>query len=185
MTELDEAPGVGGFGKWSMHGVPHKGWTCVDIEDLGAPEAVCEMCERQDIRYVHAMQHPDFPEILHCGCICAGHMEQDVERARRREASMKNAARRRAGWPDRKAWRRSRQGNLVISERGFHVTIFERDGGWYGLIQRPSTGYKRFSKRTYASERGAQLASFDAILFLEESTNSARTTSIRRSPVQD
>jgi hypothetical protein len=26
-------------GKWSAAGVPHKGWVCVDIEDLGEPSA--------------------------------------------------------------------------------------------------------------------------------------------------
>ena len=98
MTEPDDTADFRRFGKWSVPGIPHRGWSCIDIEDLGSPEAVCEMCERQDIRYVHAMQHPDYPETLHCGCICAGHMEEDVERARRREASMKNAARRRAAW---------------------------------------------------------------------------------------
>ncbi|MQT13074.1 hypothetical protein [Segnochrobactrum spirostomi] len=81
MTEHDDTLDFCHFGKWSMPGVPHKGWTCIDIEDLGAPDAVCEMCERQDIRYVPAMQHADYPEILHCGCICAGHMEANVERA--------------------------------------------------------------------------------------------------------
>ena len=25
------------------------------------------MCENQDIRYVHQMQHPDYPNILECG----------------------------------------------------------------------------------------------------------------------
>lgn len=185
MTEHDDTPDFGHFGKWSMPGVPHKGWTCIDIEDLGAPDAVCEMCERQDIRYVHAMEHPDYPETLHCGCICAGRMEENVERARRREASMKNSARRRAVWPNRKAWRRSRQGNLAISDCGFHVTIFERDGGWHGLIQRPATGYKRFSRRIYASERAAQFAAFDAILFLKESSKVVRNSRISRSPVQD
>lgn len=34
-------------GEWAQCGVPHKGWTCVDIEDLGEPSAVCEMCERR------------------------------------------------------------------------------------------------------------------------------------------
>lgn len=166
MTEPDDTADFRRFGKWSVSGVPHRGWSCIDIEDLGSPEAVCEMCERQDIRYVHAMQHPNYPETLHCGCICAGHMEEDVERARRREASMKNAARRRAAWPDRKAWRQSRQGNLVISDQGYHVTIFERADGWHGVIQRSATGYKRFSRRVYSSQRAAQLAAFDAILFL-------------------
>ena len=47
-------------GKWSRVGVPHKGWTCVNVEDLGEPEAVCEMCEIQQIRYVHWMEHQTF-----------------------------------------------------------------------------------------------------------------------------
>jgi hypothetical protein len=43
-------------GKWSQPGVPHKGWVCVDIEDLGEPSLTCEMCESQNIRYVHYME---------------------------------------------------------------------------------------------------------------------------------
>lgn len=93
----------GGFGKWSEAGVPHRGWSCVDIEDLGAPDHICEMCERQEVRYVHHMQHPDYPNVLRCGCICAGHMEEDLARAHRRETTLRSAARRRRTWPDRKA----------------------------------------------------------------------------------
>src|SRR4051794_39614902 len=74
----------GRFGKWSQPGVPHRGWSCVDIEDLGAPDLVCEMCERQEIRSVHHMEHPDYPGSLRCGCICAGHMEEDLTGAQRR-----------------------------------------------------------------------------------------------------
>lgn len=51
-------------GKWSVAGVPHRGWTCVDIEDLGEPSIDCEMCESQTIRYVHHMSHDDYSDIL-------------------------------------------------------------------------------------------------------------------------
>ena len=47
-------------GKWSQIGVPHRGWTCVSVDDLGAPDAVCEMCETQAIRYVHHMEPGHF-----------------------------------------------------------------------------------------------------------------------------
>jgi hypothetical protein len=89
-------------GKWSQPGVPHKGWTCVDIEDLGEPSAVCEMCETQEIRYVHHMEHPNYVGSLGCGCICAGRMEEDYEGARRREQAFRNAAGRRQRWLSRK-----------------------------------------------------------------------------------
>ncbi|MBO1518817.1 hypothetical protein J3U76_04035, partial [Oceanisphaera sp. DM8] len=75
-------------GKWSRSGVPHRGWHCVDIEDLGSPQVECGMCESQSIRYVHHMEHPAYPEVLEVGCVCAGHMEEDVAAARTREASM-------------------------------------------------------------------------------------------------
>ena len=64
-------------GKWSQTGVPHRGWACVGIEDLEEPAQFCEMCESVEIRYVHLMEHPDYPETLGVGCICAEHMEED------------------------------------------------------------------------------------------------------------
>ena len=33
-------------GKWIQPGVPHKGWVCVDIEDLGAPGRVAARLKR-------------------------------------------------------------------------------------------------------------------------------------------
>ena len=74
-----------GSGKWGRPGVPQKGWTCVGIEDLEEPSAVCEMCETQEIRYVHYMEHSHYPDQLGVGCVCAGHMEEDYEGARRRD----------------------------------------------------------------------------------------------------
>ena len=80
-------------GKWTQPGVPHKGWVCVDIEDLGSPDHICEMCEIQDVRYVHVMEHANYAETLRVGCICAGHMEENLVGARLREDA----------WPDQ--WR--------------------------------------------------------------------------------
>lgn len=70
-----------------MPGVLHSGWHCVDIEDLGEPHAEREMCESQTIRYVHHMEHPDYPGSLAVGCVCAGHMEGSLAAVRDREAS--------------------------------------------------------------------------------------------------
>jgi len=58
-------------GKWSEATVPHKGWSCVGVDDLEEPSQVCEMCESVDIRYVHYMEHPDYPATLAVGCVCA------------------------------------------------------------------------------------------------------------------
>lgn len=37
-------------GKWVQAGVPHKGWSCVDIEELEEQEHLCEMCEARRAR---------------------------------------------------------------------------------------------------------------------------------------
>lgn len=113
-----------GYGRWGHAGVPHRGWTCDDIEDLGEPSATCEMCEVQEIRYIHHMSHPRYEGTMACGCICAGHMEGDVFAAEERERRMKNAAARRRRWLSRKGWRVSRNGNPTIKAYGYRVTVF-------------------------------------------------------------
>jgi hypothetical protein len=56
-------------GKWSQSRVPHKGWRSVDIDDRGASGDICQMCESQAIRFVHFMEHDDYPAILEVVCV--------------------------------------------------------------------------------------------------------------------
>ena len=104
-------------GKWAQSGIPHKGWSCVEIEDLEEPSATCEMCETQEIRYVHHMEHPSYPRVLACGCVCAGNMENDYEGAQQREKSMRNASSRKRRWLLRD-WRVSKGGNPFLNADG-------------------------------------------------------------------
>ena len=98
-----------GNGKWAQPGVPHRGWQCVDWCDLREDDPdteleTCEMCESQEIRFVHNMRHREYPTDLRCGCVCARHMEQNYEGARRREKSMRSRAARRSHFPKRAGW---------------------------------------------------------------------------------
>jgi hypothetical protein len=77
------------FGKWSLPSMPHTGWTCVSTEDLGEPSEICEMCEHAEIRFVHAMSNPRWPQMLRCGYYCAGRMEEDFIGPAAREAALK------------------------------------------------------------------------------------------------
>jgi DNA helicase-2/ATP-dependent DNA helicase PcrA len=74
---------------WKRDDVPHSGWKCTGVTDLGAPVGVCEMCGHQIIRYVHHMVHPDYGP-LDVGCVCAGKMEGDIQAAKKREAEYKH-----------------------------------------------------------------------------------------------
>jgi hypothetical protein len=43
---------------------PKRGWSCIEIDDLEELSQLCEMCESIEIRFVHQMQRPNYPDIL-------------------------------------------------------------------------------------------------------------------------
>lgn len=153
-------------GKWSVAGVPHRGWTCVDIEDLGEPQIDCGMCESQSIRYVHHMEHPDYSDVLEVGCVCAGHMEGDVAASRAREASMRSRAAKRKRWTSR-AWKVSAKGNPHITSDGFRITVYPRGGGWACTLATLDNSTVLHARRNYKSQAEAKLAAFDHITRLQ------------------
>ena len=165
--DLEQTQTARGSGKWSQPAVPHKGWTCTGIDDLGAPDEVCEMCESQPIRYVHYMEHPDYANELGVGCVCAGHMEQDYKAARHRERSIKNAASRRSKWLNR-AWKTSAKGNPFLNTDGFNIVLYKRGTLWSGTIANRETGEKHNARHRYATLDKAKLAAFDGMIFLKE-----------------
>jgi hypothetical protein len=157
-------PDEGGchHGKWSQAGVPHRGWSCVDIYDDGEDgeelHRVCEMCETQLIRYVHVMQHPDWEGKLEVGCVCAGNMEEDYEGAKRREVDFKNWSARRRNWLGRR-WRLSEKGNDFLNTGGFNVVVYQRGDGWAARVKHGDRC--RVSQLPYKTADEAKLAAFD------------------------
>ena len=154
------------FGKWSQAGVPKKGWICVGFEDLGEPSAECEMCENQQIRYVHHMEHTDYSEALDCGCVCAGKMEEDYTAAKARETDIKNAARRKANWLKRK-WQISQSGNHYLKTDGYHIVVFQKSDSWSGTITEVNTQTKTHARKLYPSQDAVKLACFDGMIWLK------------------
>ena len=71
--------------RWDNMGIPHKGWSCIDVIDLrgdgaGSDETsyeTCQMCGHEKIRYVHVMEHCDLEDSLRVGCVCAEKMSDD------------------------------------------------------------------------------------------------------------
>lgn len=119
-----------GTGLWAVAGVPHKGWSCTDVEDVGDDTETCQMCQVMEIRYVHVMHHRDYPRFLRCGCVCAGNMEQDLVGARKRETMVKNRTRRWQAW-QRMVWRTSARGNLFVRRNGLVLGMDKaRMKGW-------------------------------------------------------
>lgn len=107
---------------WKREDVPHSGWTCVGVEDLGAPVGICQMCGSQIIRYAHQMEHPQYGS-LSVGCVCAGRMEGNAEAAKHREAEFKKTQSRRLRFLQRK-WKQSQKGNEYLKTEGHVVVLY-------------------------------------------------------------
>jgi len=154
-------------GKWARAGVPHKGWRVLDIDDLEEPSQVCGMCEFAMVRYIHTVVHPEYPDELEVGCICASHMVEGYN-AREAEEPLRRTASRRTRWLKRK-WRTSERGNSFVNTRdGFHVVVWQNgDRSWGGRVEDRSRGGEIVSRRKYQTESQAKLASLRAIEVLK------------------
>lgn len=117
---------------WTTPGIPHKGWSLIDVEDIrdeGQPEwetnyETCMMCGNEKIRFVHIVEHPEVKEDFRVGCICAGRMTDDYITPERREVELRNRASRRANWSN-KQWKCSKKGNYYLKKDDHHLTIFQ------------------------------------------------------------
>ena len=125
--------------EWNKPGLPHKGWTCVDVIDLAEgidetesiPYEQCEMCGNEKIRYAHVMSHPDYPDEIYVGCVCAEKMTGDYVNPRRCENELRNRAQRRKNFK-KAQWRfNPAKGTYSKKYKGEYITIMQsRYGGW-------------------------------------------------------
>lgn len=157
-------------GKWSEAGVPKKGWSCIGIDDLEEPSQTCEMCGTAEIRYVHYMQHPDYPEELAVGCICAENMEQDYVRPREREKRLRTLASRRKTW-GRRQWKVSSKGNPYLNVEGFNLVLTHSDRGWRVIVSNRSSGASQTGRIQYDLEADAKQAALTALLWAKDHLN--------------
>lgn len=165
----DERRETTATGKWTQPGVPHKGWRCVDIEELEEQDHLCEMCEARLVRFVHVMEHDDYDDVLRVGCVCAGHMEEDLVGARRREAAYRNDRSRRSRWLQRR-WRLSAAGNEYLNTNdGFNVVVYRKGAIWGARIEHRASGFARSSRLPYQTSDHAKLAAFEAMLGMKHS----------------
>jgi len=142
---------------WKRDDVPKTGWTCTGVTDLGGPTGVCEMCGHQIIRYVHHMFHPNYGT-LDVGCICAGKMEGNIERAKKREQDFKNKQARKENFKNRQ-WKTSKNSNSYIKIKDHLVVLYHNkhlDNWKYSLDN-------VFCPEVFESREDAMDAAFEAL----------------------
>lgn len=127
---------------WDKAGVPHKGWSCVGVEDIADSSCDgedieyerCEMCGQEKIRFVHIMRHPEYPYELRVGCICAEKMSDDYVNPRRAEDSLRNRALRRKNF-DKTTWNYNPRKNTYSKKyKGEYITIMQSRYGNWGIF---------------------------------------------------
>lgn len=167
-----KARGGGATGKWIDNVTPKRGWKCVGAEDLGAGNSLqCEMCEREQPRYIHYMEHGTSPQ-LKVGCHCAAYMEgrlDDASYLQGRLTAAKNRQNRlvrRENFPtlQKPKWKTSKSGNPYINYLNNNIVIFpnkKRPGKYSASINRA------IIPGSYGSVLEAKLAAFDRVDPLE------------------
>lgn len=142
---------------WNRDDVPKTGWFCTGVTDLGEPVGVCQMCGHQIIRYVHHMVHPHYHP-LNVGCICAGKMEGNIEKAKQRENDFKNREKRRENFKKRK-WKQSKNNNSYIKIKDHLIVLYynAKYNNWkYSLDN-------QFCVEVYKDKESAMDAAFEAL----------------------
>lgn len=118
---------------WNKQNIPHKGWQLLECIDTETATNKCDMCDKEQIRYVHKMYHSEMPEYLYVGCVCAGHMTdaytaQTMEKNTRKNTMRKNR------------WMKDNWNTLPIDSEKFYYYksiqsipwgVYELKDGWH------------------------------------------------------
>jgi Family of unknown function (DUF5906) len=113
--------------------MPHLGWRCIEIADLGKADFVCEWCAQAIVRYVHMLEHEDYFEFIRAGSCRAGHLTSDEIGARVRERTFKLARARREKWLT-SAWTRAADGRLFLNRSGVNLSVFPVGDKRFGAV---------------------------------------------------
>lgn len=156
---------------WNQKGIPHKGWTLIDVIDIredGKTEAetdyeTCMMCGNDKIRYVHTVENPEVDYQLRVGCVCAGKMTDDYKNAEKRERKLRNKANRRTNWI-KKEWEKSKNGNFYLNKDDHHLLIYK---------DRKTKKYKVkigeiFGNKSFDTLHKAKIAVFNGIEYFKD-----------------
>lgn len=154
---------------WNRPDIPHKGWRYVGIEDLGdripsneeIPYEQCDMCGNDKIRYIHILEHPNYPHVLHVGCDCASNMVAGYVNPRENERNLKNRSNRKENFL-RQPWAQHPiSGNYILRYKGEIVTIMKsKYNNGLGVVYRGQSIWK-YNGNIILDFDTAKLAAFD------------------------
>ncbi|MDR0638598.1 MAG: hypothetical protein LBG27_06835 [Spirochaetaceae bacterium] len=121
------------------------------------------------------MKHANYKDILEVGCLCAGHMEENLSHAQKRDELMKKRANKRKKWLAR-TWKTSGKGNQYIKSDRFIIVIINKNNKWSALIKNEDGSFMEWSRRKYESEDQIKISAFDYLtrILAEKELNNPR-----------
>lgn len=147
--------------EWNKRGIPHKGWFCIEVldlkEDADSTQEIeyeqCEMCGNEKLRFVHIMKHPEYPDVLNVGRICAEKMSDDYINPNKMENELRKKASRRNNFK-RVEWNFNITKNTYSKKyKGEYITIMKsRYGNNWGVF---------FAKQQKWDYKGNKILSFE------------------------
>jgi hypothetical protein len=112
---------------WNKPGFPHKDWQCKNVTELDRAEHTCEMCEREEIRFVHHLIHPEGHAVA-VGCVCAGKLTGDLPLMKKMNNEAKKLAKQKQDW-FKKDWKEMYFGRDIYRKASstFHASYINID----------------------------------------------------------
>ena len=154
--------------EWNKRGIPHKGWFCIEVldlkEDADSTQEIeyeqCEMCGNEKLRFVHIMKHPEYPDVLNVGRICAEKMSDDYVNPRKAEDTLRKRASRRKNF-NNKEWRFNPEKQTYSKKyKGEYITIKKSRYGNFGIFFANERFWNYSGKKFYSFE-SAERAAFE------------------------
>jgi hypothetical protein len=131
-------------------GMPRKGWHTVSTIDHGDISESCELCGTR-IRHEHIIEHPQWPEFVSTGCVCAEHLSSDYV------------------WRNAKKWKTVSNDTVTVQFRKIKkldTAVVENNGVYSWFIHDTESGDTYDSREIgmhYPTSNDAQDAMFDLL----------------------
>jgi hypothetical protein len=109
---------------WSKEEIPHKGWHCKNIVDTGCAKSKCEMCGNGTVRYVHYLEHDNYPDLIEVGSECSRKLAENYSMASFLDTYIKKYPTEKITWAN-KNWKISRSGNPYLQYNDYTITIYK------------------------------------------------------------
>ena len=124
--------------RWNKKGIPHRGWKFEYIEYYEDDYEQCEMCDKEGVRFIHILSHPEYGEIR-VGCDCACKMLNDYVNPQQREKDFKNKLSRLNNFL-KIQWRYNPIKNTYSTRyKGEYITIIKSKYGNFGIAFQQET----------------------------------------------